>query len=112
MKCTSIDLNAFFFGELPADERRGVEQHLAACEACRAEHERLRITRTAMQRIQSLPLGRILAAERFILRELRHEALHFGIGGLNLSTFAETIDTASHDGEQQPDDEKDDHDFE
>lgn len=48
MKCTSFDLNAFFFGELPADERRGVEQHLAACAACRTEHERLRITRTAL----------------------------------------------------------------
>lgn len=48
MKCMSFDLNAFFFGELPADERRGVEQHLAACAACRAEHERLRITRMAL----------------------------------------------------------------
>ncbi len=51
MKCTSFDLNAFFFGELPADERRGVEQHLAACAACRAEHERLRITQTALAAI-------------------------------------------------------------
>jgi anti-sigma factor RsiW len=51
MKCTSIDLNAFFFGELTANERRGVEQHLAACETCRAEHERLRITRAALAAI-------------------------------------------------------------
>jgi anti-sigma factor RsiW len=51
MKCTSFDLNAFFFGELPADERRGIEEHLAACAACRAELERLRITQTALAAI-------------------------------------------------------------
>jgi hypothetical protein len=51
MKCTSFDVNAFFFGELAADERRGVEEHLSACTACRAELERLRITHTALAAI-------------------------------------------------------------
>ncbi|MCE5307051.1 MAG: zf-HC2 domain-containing protein [Acidobacteriales bacterium] len=51
MKCTSFDLNAYYFGELPADERRGVEEHVAACAACRAELERLRVTQTALASI-------------------------------------------------------------
>jgi len=51
MKCTSLDLNAFFFGELAVGERRGVEAHLAECAACRAELERLRITQTALEAI-------------------------------------------------------------
>jgi len=51
MKCTSFDLNAYYFGELPADERRGAEEHVAACAACRAELERLRVTQTALASI-------------------------------------------------------------
>jgi len=51
MKCTSFDLNAFYFGELAADQRRGVEEHLAACAACRGELERLRATHASLASI-------------------------------------------------------------
>jgi anti-sigma factor RsiW len=61
MKCTSFDLNAFFFGELAADERRGVEQHLAACQACRAELDRLRITQASLASIPDEEVPRRIA---------------------------------------------------
>jgi hypothetical protein len=61
MKCTSFDLNAFFFGELAADDRRGVEQHLAACQACRAELERLRITQASLASIPDEEVPRRIA---------------------------------------------------
>lgn len=61
MKCTSFDLNAFFFGELAADDRRGVDQHLAACPACRAELERLRITQASLASIPDEEVPRRIA---------------------------------------------------
>jgi anti-sigma factor RsiW len=61
MKCTSFDLNASYFGELPADERRGVEEHVAACAACRAELERLRVTQTALASIPDEEIPQRLA---------------------------------------------------
>ena len=61
MKCTSFDLNAFFFGELAADERRGVEQHLAACPSCRAELERLHITQASLASIPDEEVPRRIA---------------------------------------------------
>ncbi|MEX2273663.1 MAG: zf-HC2 domain-containing protein [Vicinamibacterales bacterium] len=38
-------LIAFVYGELPRDEQRALESHLAACEACRAEVSGLRAVR-------------------------------------------------------------------
>ena len=35
------DLGAYALGQLPAAEARRVEEHLAGCELCRAEHEEL-----------------------------------------------------------------------
>jgi len=45
------ELVLLFYGELP--ERRGAEEHLAACDACRSEYE---ARRTAMAVVASLPV--------------------------------------------------------
>jgi len=48
MSCSSVDLKAYFLGELPAAERAPVEKHLGACAGCREELERLGSTRAAL----------------------------------------------------------------
>jgi len=48
MSCSSVDLKAYFLGELPAAERGSVEKHLDACANCREELERLDSTRAAL----------------------------------------------------------------
>ena len=48
MSCSSVDLKAYFLGELPAGERAAVERHLAACGECREEMNRLDATRAAL----------------------------------------------------------------
>ena len=45
MSCSSIDLKAYFLGELPAANEAPVEDHVRACAACREELERLDLTR-------------------------------------------------------------------
>ena len=48
MSCSSVDLKAYFLGELAAAERAPVEKHLSACAGCREELERLDSTRAAL----------------------------------------------------------------
>lgn len=48
MSCSSVDLKAYFLGELPPAERAPVEKHLGACASCREEMERLDSTRSAL----------------------------------------------------------------
>jgi hypothetical protein len=48
MNCAPSDLKDYLFGELPEAGRRQVEQHLAACERCREEFERLKLTQSAL----------------------------------------------------------------
>jgi anti-sigma factor RsiW len=48
MQCGEMDLKAYLLGEATAAGRRGVEAHLETCAACRAEFERLDVTRAAM----------------------------------------------------------------
>jgi hypothetical protein len=48
MNCAPFDLKDYLFGELPEEGRRQVEQHLAVCEPCREEFERLRLTQAAL----------------------------------------------------------------
>ena len=47
MNCPSVDLKALVFGELAGEELRPVEDHLAHCEGCRLEADRLRMTGAA-----------------------------------------------------------------
>ncbi len=48
MSCSSVDLKAYFLGELPPADRAPVEKHLGACAGCREELERLDSTRAAL----------------------------------------------------------------
>jgi anti-sigma factor RsiW len=48
MSCSSVDLKAYFLGELPPADRAPVEKHLNACAGCREELERLDSTRAAL----------------------------------------------------------------
>jgi anti-sigma factor RsiW len=48
MSCSPSDLRDYFFGELGTEERRAVEQHIAACAGCRDELNSLALTRSAL----------------------------------------------------------------
>jgi anti-sigma factor RsiW len=48
MICSSSDLKDLFFGELSAEQRRAVEQHIATCAGCRDELNTLAATRGAL----------------------------------------------------------------
>ena len=48
MSCPPFDLRDYFLRELPEEGRREVEQHLKACQACREELDRLRVTEAAL----------------------------------------------------------------
>jgi anti-sigma factor RsiW len=48
MSCSPFDLRDFLFGELSEPERDEVSAHLEACEPCREELDRLRMTQAAL----------------------------------------------------------------
>jgi len=48
MSCSSVDLKAYFLGELPAAEKAAIAKHLDACAGCREEMDRLDATRAAL----------------------------------------------------------------
>jgi anti-sigma factor RsiW len=48
MSCTTVDVKAYFLGELAASEKSSLEGHLHGCQSCREELERLNLMRTAL----------------------------------------------------------------
>jgi anti-sigma factor RsiW len=48
MSCSPFDLRDYFLKELPDPEGRQVEAHVKACQPCREELERLRLTENAL----------------------------------------------------------------
>ena len=48
MSCTTVDVKAYFLGELAASEKSSLEGHLHGCQSCREELERLNLTRAAL----------------------------------------------------------------
>jgi anti-sigma factor RsiW len=48
MNCSSEDLKAYFLGELSSRDKAPVEDHVRACQSCREELERLKLTHTAL----------------------------------------------------------------
>jgi anti-sigma factor RsiW len=48
MSCSSVDVKAYFLGELAANEKASLEGHVRACQNCREELERLNLTQTAL----------------------------------------------------------------
>jgi len=61
MSCSQFDAKAYFFGELAEADRRPAEDHLKACQDCREELERLRITRAALVSVPEEELPRRIA---------------------------------------------------
>ena len=59
MTCSSVDLKAYVLGEEPAEH--AVTAHVAACESCREELERLRATRTALLALPQEEMPRRIA---------------------------------------------------
>src|SRR3954470_21939489 len=69
MSCNEIqNLDAYADGELPADERSRIEQHLAICAACARELARLR------------KLSAIIGAYRPVLSSEALERIHNAVG--------------------------------
>jgi len=48
MNCSSEDLKAYFLGELSSRDKAPVEDHVRACQSCREELDRLKLTQTAL----------------------------------------------------------------
>jgi anti-sigma factor RsiW len=48
MNCSTVDVKAYFLGELAASEKASLEGHVRACQSCREELERLNLTRAAL----------------------------------------------------------------
>ena len=48
MNCSSIDLKAYFLGELDRGAQSACEGHITRCDDCHEELERLRLTQTAL----------------------------------------------------------------
>lgn len=49
MSCSTIDVKAYFLGEMEARDKAQMETHLGPCAECREELERLGVLRTALQ---------------------------------------------------------------
>lgn len=48
MDCQTIDVKAYSFGELPANQRREAELHMKSCDGCREELARLEFVQAAL----------------------------------------------------------------
>lgn len=48
MNCSTVDLKAYFLGEASRAEKSSVEDHVRACQSCREELDRLKLTGTAL----------------------------------------------------------------
>jgi anti-sigma factor RsiW len=49
MNCSSVDVKAYFLGEASGAEKSSVEEHVRACDSCREELDRLKLTDTALR---------------------------------------------------------------
>ncbi len=52
MICSPEDLKAYLFGELAARDRTSLEDHIRACQNCREELDRLKLTHTALMSLE------------------------------------------------------------
>jgi len=48
MNCSSEDLKGYFLGELVSRDKASVEEHVRACQNCREELDRLKLTQSAL----------------------------------------------------------------
>lgn len=49
MTCAAVDLKAYLLVEIPTGERAVLEDHVRACQSCREELDRLRLTQAALR---------------------------------------------------------------
>jgi len=61
MPCADYDWKGFVLQEIPAAERRRMEEHLRSCAACRQEVEALGLTLVAVRQLPQQPIPRRLA---------------------------------------------------
>jgi hypothetical protein len=52
MNCSSEDLKGYFLGEIASREKAAVEDHVRACQDCREELDRLKLTQTALMALE------------------------------------------------------------
>lgn len=52
MNCSPSALKDYLLGEMPAAERRSLEQHVERCDACREEKERLQLAHSALMTLR------------------------------------------------------------
>jgi anti-sigma factor RsiW len=48
MSCSTVDVKAYFLGELAVSEKASLEGHVRACQSCREELERMNLTQAAL----------------------------------------------------------------
>jgi len=61
MSCSSVDLKAYQLGELAQSEKASVEDHVRACQGCRVELDRLRLTQSALLSLEDEEMPRRIA---------------------------------------------------
>jgi len=61
MSCSPFDLKDYFFEELGGAERKEVEAHVYACQTCREELNRLRLTGTTLLSLREEEIPRRIA---------------------------------------------------
>jgi anti-sigma factor RsiW len=69
----SLNLSAYFDGELDGEDRAAVELHLGECEACGGKLEQMRALRSAMTRL-SVAMPRGGSVLDMLKAEMRKEA--------------------------------------
>jgi anti-sigma factor RsiW len=52
MNCSTVDLKAYFLGEASSAEKSSVEDHVRACQSCREELDRLKVTQSALRSLE------------------------------------------------------------
>jgi hypothetical protein len=52
MSCSSFDIKDYFLGEASPEDRRRIQSHVAACDACREELSRLQLTQATLMALR------------------------------------------------------------
>ena len=61
MSCSMFDVKGYLLGELDEADRRVVEEHVAICQECREELDRLRLTEAAMLTVRDVEIPKRIA---------------------------------------------------
>ncbi len=61
MSCSDFDVKGYLLGELAAADRERVAGHLAGCQQCREELERLQVTRAALLSVRDEEIPKRIA---------------------------------------------------